>query len=110
MDAIEQLAWDAEEAVGVLGRGEEFVLVTLGEPLPDAVLEYAHRRKYRFCGVLAIVSGRGAARCADADAIPTMCAAAVAFGQQVAEKLKAERGSADWLRRLFEIPDRRTEN
>jgi hypothetical protein len=35
MDDLEQLVWDSTTAVGVLGRGEDFVLV----PLPGGASE-----------------------------------------------------------------------
>ena len=77
------------EAVGVLGRGEDYVLVPLTDagPIPDAVLEDAHRRGFQFCGILAVTQGRAAAKCEpDPDAVSVMMLAAIGFAQQVAEQ------------------------
>ncbi len=112
MDALEKLVWDADDAVGVLGRGEDYVLVPLdGQgPIPQEAIDDANRRGFRFCGVLAIMNGQAAAKCeADPDAVGVMMLAAIGFAQQAAEKLKAKPKDegAEWLRRLWELPDTR---
>ncbi len=83
MDAIEQLVWDSDEAAAVLGRGEEHTLVPFdGAGIPEAVTKNGHRRGFQFCGVLALVGGRAAAKCEpDPESLAVMVLAAIAFNK-----------------------------
>jgi hypothetical protein len=81
VDAMERLTGDSEIVVGVLGRGERFVLVPLNdaEPTPDL------------------------------DAVYTVLHASLAFAQQVADKLKGAQED-DFVRfatRLYALQDPR---
>lgn len=114
MDATERLVWDADggAVVGVLGLRGQFVLVPLSDtvPIPDAVMEDAHHRGLRYCGVLALVGGEPRAKCEpDLDAAHTMLLASLSFAQQVADKIKqhGKGDEEDWLRRLYNLPDTR---
>ncbi len=113
MDAMERLTWDADIAVGVLGRGGEFLLVPLTEPgkISEAVTDDARRRGFRFCGVVAVTNGQASAQWEPyPDAIHTMLHAALAFAQEVADRLKpkqAQGDAVDWLERLWSLPDTR---
>lgn len=104
MDAIEQLVWDSETAVAVLGAGDDFTLVELsrdGQPLPQAVLDDAKRRGFMFCGVLVVgPNGEPAAKCEPGagTAYTMLHAALVAFRDEPKK---------DWLERLWELPDAR---
>lgn len=114
MDATQKLVFDAEISVGVLGKGESFVLVPLTEPgpLPQAVLDGAKRRDLAFVGVLGVVDGEAFARCEPGvGAIYTMMHAALAFAQQVADRLRPRGNGVGWLdlERLWELPDPRGE-
>jgi len=51
MDAQQQLAWNCEDSVVVLGKGKEFLLVPLGEAIP-ASLQFANVCGYTYCGVI----------------------------------------------------------
>ena len=116
MDDTEKLVWGADIAVGVLGRGGNFVLVPLtGDgPLDKALTAEAVANRYSYCGALTITDGVAAARCegANPDCIFTMMHAALAFAHQVADKLKPQNSDdgAAWLQRLFELPDPRGDN
>ncbi len=110
MDAMEHLVCESEIAVGVLGRSEDYVLIPLDGhgPIPQRVIDDAKRRGFQFCGVLGIVNGRAAAKCeTDTDAVGVMLLAAMGFAQQVTDKLKSKDDGADWLERLWELPDTR---
>ena len=112
MDAQEQLAWDGEAAVAVLGRGENFVLISLDGPIDEAVTIDALSKGYRWCGVMGVINGQAAAKSEPGpDAVYTMMHAALAFAQRVAERLrppKADVGDeVEWLERLYRLPDTR---
>jgi hypothetical protein len=107
MDA-QQIAWNCSISAAVLGKGEEFVLCPLDEPTPASeALARAHG--YVFCGVMGYdpQAGRSIAKCEDPDSVITMMHAAFAFAQFVAARLKPK---SDWLEKLWELPDTRTEN
>lgn len=112
MDAMEKLTWDSEIAVGVLGKGGQYVLVPLGEPgpIPAEVLEDAARRGFKFCGVLAVLHGRAAVHCEpDIEAAGVMMLAAIGFAGQVADKIKQEQkgDGVCWLENLWNLTDPR---
>ena len=109
MDAVSQLVCDADDATAVLGRGEDYLLIPLGRgPMDPGIVEDAKRRGFRICGVLGTVNGRAAAEveAADPDALAVMVLAVLAFTQQgAAEKVKTKDDRADWLERLYSLPD-----
>ena len=111
MDAQEQLVWNAEMSVAVLGKGEEFVLISLDGPIDEAVTIDALSKGYRWCGVMGIKDGHAAAKSEQhPDAIYTMMHAALGFAKQVAEKLRPKSDVGDeleWLERIHRLPDMR---
>jgi hypothetical protein len=111
MDAHETLVFDSEISVAVMGRGGEFVLIRLDGGIDEAATEDAARKGYAYCGVLGVKDGQAGAKCEpNPDAIYTCLLASLAFAQLVADRLKQKpKGDgAEWLARLFELPDTRT--
>jgi hypothetical protein len=49
LDAEQQLVWDSEVSVAVVGSGDEFLLIPLdsGTPISDEATDDAHRRALR---------------------------------------------------------------
>jgi hypothetical protein len=113
MDAQHQLIFESQISVGVLGKGEDFVLIPLrgdGTPFDEAEVDAARDRGLEYCGVLGLKDGVPGAKCEpNPDCIYTMMHAGLAFAQLVADKLRPKpKGDAvDWLTRLFELPDTR---
>ena len=110
MDIQEQLVFDSEISVAVLGKGRDFVLIRLDGKVDEAAMEEAKSKDYAYCGVLGVKDGQAGAKCEpNPDAAYTMMHAALAFAQQVNERLtsRAMGDSAEWLTRLFELPDTR---
>jgi len=110
MDAQQQLVWDSEISVVVLGKGTEFVLVPLGEPgpIPKEITEDAKRRGLRFCGVLGrFKDGSAGMECEpDVESMSVMARACFGF----AGLLERQTGdSAEWLKKLWTLPDTRSE-
>jgi hypothetical protein len=107
VDSSEKLVFDSETAVGVLGRGADFVLINLtGGELDQAAIDEALSRGLEYCGVLAVSrNGQAGAKCASLDTLETLVLAAAAFGAQVAERLrpqpKSDGDAVAWLTRLF---------
>jgi hypothetical protein len=100
----------SEICVAVLGEGCEFVLIRIDGEIDNAATEAAVARGLGYCGCLGIKDGRAAAHCEpDFGSAFTMMLAAIAFCQQMAEKLKQKKtgDSAEWLERLFGLPDTR---
>ena len=87
-DAQEQLVFDSEISVAVIGRAGDFVLIDLTDNIDDAVVETARARRFGYCGVLALINGEPVAKCeSDADAVYTMMHAGLAFTRMMADKL-----------------------
>jgi hypothetical protein len=112
MDAHEQLAWDSEAgvSVAVLGKGEDFVLISLDGQIDEAATATALAKGFSYCGVLGIKNGQAAVKCEpDSNAVYTMMHAALAFAAQVAERLREKpKGDAvEWLESLYRLPDTR---
>jgi hypothetical protein len=110
MDARDQKLIAAELSVGVLGRGEDFLLVNLNDvPLPESVAADARSRNLFYCGALLVTDGVVSAETvSDPDAAVPMLHAALALAKQVAGK--ADDGGAgwvSWLQNLWELPDTR---
>jgi hypothetical protein len=109
MDAQEQLVWDSEISMAVVGKGGDFVLIDLGE-VDDDVTKLALARGYAWCGVLGVKDGQPCANCEpNPDAALTMMHAALAFAQKVADRLRPpQKGDAvEWLESLYRLPDPR---
>lgn len=101
----------ADEVAAVLAKGEEYLLIDLNGPLPD--LSDEAERGYAFLGVLARVGGRAAARCEpglNAAQFATFLAASVGFAQQLAGVQKPGDDFAQFMERLWQLPDAREEN
>jgi hypothetical protein len=112
MDAHQQLAFDSEFSVAVMGNAGEFILIQLGEPLDDNVTRKAIERGFRYCGCLGIKDGVPGAKCeSDPDAIYTCLLASLAFARMVCERLKppSKGDGVEWLTRLFALSDTRTD-
>src|SRR5258708_13337164 len=108
MDAMEQLVFDSEISVAVMGRGGEFVLVRLDGGIDETATEEAARKGYAYCGCLGIKDGVPGAKCEpDPDCVYTMMHAGLAFAQLVADRLKQKpKGDGvECLTRLFALPD-----
>lgn len=115
MDSQELLVVNGELPVAVIGCGEDFRLIRLDGDV-DAAIAEAHAEGYSkdsgviFAGVFAVVGGRAAAKWEPGlAAVRVMMNAAFAYTRMVADELKEQkRGeSAEWLQRLWEIPDTR---
>lgn len=112
LDAQEQLVWDSEVSVAVLGKGKgrDFVLVPLKDAELDATeLVETRSRGFFFCGVLGIRDGQPSAECSDLDAAFVMMHAALAFAQEMAGagRLRPKDDSAAWCERLHALEDPR---
>lgn len=115
MDAAD-LAFVSDEgtAFAVLGKREDFILVSLGgaEPLQPAITE-ANGNGFSFCGVVARVNGAPMAAIEPGDPmhIYTMAFAGAAYARRIAEEIKARAaqrdGTVDWCRALYALPDDR---
>lgn len=109
LDEQQQLTWDSEVSVAVLGRGGDFVLVNLADPIEDASKE-AQVKGFHFCGVLAVKSGEPIAKCeSDMDSVYTMMHAGLEFARLVADRLKQQQAgdAVAWLGRLYTLEDPR---
>src|SRR5258708_38538898 len=112
MDAMEQLVFDSEISVAVMGRGGEFVIVRIDGGIDEAATEEAVRKGYAYCGCLGIKDGVPGAKCeSNPDAIYTCLLASLAFARMVCERLKPppKGDGVEWLTRLFVLPDTRTD-
>ncbi len=111
-DAEEKLVFESEMAAGVLGKGEDFVLVHFNDkPFDTAQLAEAKARGFAWCGVLGLCNGVPQARVSpdNPEAIYTMCFAGLAYAHLVAEHLRPQPKSdaVEWLSRLHALPDAR---
>jgi hypothetical protein len=119
MDAVEQLVFESDIAVGVLGNAGEFILVPVLGIEPDndtdTAKEQAIARGWHYCGVLAIKDGVPKADCEpDPDSILCCLLASLAFARLVCDRLKplptsAAGDAVDFLTRLHELQDTRDE-
>ena len=115
MDAQTQLALNAEICFAVLGNAatREHILIPLGPdgyPLTDAEVQEAHSKNFVYAGVMGLHCGVADARCEPGpDTLRIMCAAAPTFLRYLRTKLSADNGG-DWLERIYQLPDTRTEN
>ncbi len=106
LDAQQALAFSSEFCCAVLGNlAHGFMLVPLdGPPLAAEDVERAHERGYQFCGVLGFVNGQCVARTEPGIDAVSVCAAATRdFAALVVARTKD-----DWLERMWELPDTRT--
>ena len=110
MDAQARLLVEGNSVVGVLGKGEDFLLFPLQEdgPLDQGLLQRGQERGLAFCGVLGVVDGRMAARVEETNpmAVYTMLFAGLEFARQVAPKLRPSEPKGDsvaWLERLHSL-------
>ncbi len=114
LDPVEQLVFESEICVGVLGKaGGDFILVPLMKDGPiDGAVTDAAERGYSYCGVLGIVNGVPGAKCepdADADSILCCLLGSLAFARMVCDRIKpAPKGDAvEWLTKLHGLADTR---
>lgn len=112
MDAQQQLVWDAEISCAVLGNAAgEFVLLSLddkGLTLNKAEIERAHQKSFQYCGVMAYADGQCGARSeSDPVSLSVMMQASFEFARLVVAKLKPLSDGADWLQKLWNLPDER---
>ena len=113
MDATEQLVFESEICVGVLGKaGGDFILVPLKDgPVDGTVTDAAIERGYRYCGVLGIVNGVPGAKCEpDPDSILCCLLASLAFARMVCDRIKpAAKGDFDeFMARMWALEAPRT--
>jgi murein tripeptide amidase MpaA len=112
-----QLIRESEFTVVVFGKGEDFVLLRCNGDDNDYQHDLlkandAGERGMAFCGVLALADdGQLKADISPTNpaAVYTMMFAGLAFVHLVADRLKAQakNDSAEWLTRLFLVPDTR---
>jgi len=105
----EQLAAEAEFACAVLGNGTEYMLVPLSEEdkRGEQMCEEGARRGYKYAGILAMVRGQAASKCADLESIVTMACATRAFAELVVQHMRAQAKFVDWADRLWSLQDTR---
>ena len=115
----EQLASESAICAGVLGRGDEFVLIRIDEDYPGKQedIECALSRGLSYCGALGWSrDGKmSAALESDPDTLLPMRLAAFAFaaliqqiGSGAASAPEVDHGdSTEWLERLHALPDTR---
>lgn len=111
-DVEQEFVLESELAVGVLGNGEDFVLVHLNDaPLDASVLAQATAKGFAWCGVMGIRHGKPEVRISpdNAEAVYTMCFAGLAYAHLVAEHFKPQpkTDAVEWLTRLHALPDTR---
>ena len=101
LDSQERLVWNSDFAVGVLGSGEQFVLIPLkggDASTVDALKQDAFGKGYGYCGVLAVVDGEAQAKCEpDLSAVYTMMYAGLAFAHLVTDRIRQNRAD-DFVR------------
>lgn len=86
LGAEEPLAWDSEVFVAVVGKGNEFEFIRLGQngEWDEALIAEAVEKGYSFCGVIGAKGGEGRVRCQpNPDAVCTMGYAAFAFAREM---------------------------
>lgn len=105
----ESLAAEADFACAVMGIGHEYMLVPLSEEDGRAkqMCEESARRGYKYAGILAMVRGQAASKCADLDSIVTLACATREFAELVAEQIRAQANFTDWATRLWSLQDTR---
>jgi hypothetical protein len=106
------LAFESNFCCGVLGRGDEFLLVNVASPLDDATAKIASEKGFYYCGCLGVVRGEMGAVCAsglDVDRMRIMLRASARFAVLVWERPGRQSKSDDlaWLDALFLLPDKR---
>jgi hypothetical protein len=111
-DAEDKLVFESEMAAGVLGRGEDFILVHLNDkPLDAAVLAEATAKGFAWCGVLGLLNGKPEVQLSpeNPEAARTMCFAGLAFAHIIADHMRPQNpgDAVDWLTRLHALRDAR---
>jgi hypothetical protein len=102
----DELVRNAEYAVCVLGKGNEFVLVPVTEPEPiaDVVEDAIKRRGLQFCGTLGVADGVAACVCEpNREALAVMTSAIMEFAKLHTARRKAK--AEEWLIRLWQLED-----
>ena len=110
LDETEQLAFDGDPAMAVMGARGEFMLVPLDRGIEGAQAA-AIERGFHYCGILALVDGRPAAKCeGDLDSMNCMMRAALEFAARVADRMKPPKREDDFAAfaaGLFRLEDPR---
>jgi hypothetical protein len=114
-----QLIRESEFTALVFGLGEDFVLLRCNGNDDDSEMSEAKNAGQRgigFCGVLALTEDgqlKADITPTNTGAVYTMTFAGLAFVHLVADRLKSQAqpksDSAEWLTRLFVLPDTRTD-
>ena len=113
MDEQQQIAWNCEISVAVLGNAEtgEHMLIELGRegyPLSEAEVLKARLKNFVYAGVMGYAEGVANAKAEPGpDCWRIMCAATPAFLTYLSGKLKPLCDSVDWLEKLHQLPDTR---
>ena len=106
-DTHEQLVFDSEISVAVLGKDEKFIFVRLGQDSVDYALADAKDNGYAYAGVIGIKDGVPSVQCEpDPASMRVMVLAGLAFAGMIAEMQKHQM-STDFCERLFALPDLR---
>jgi hypothetical protein len=109
MDAMEQLTFDATEAAAVMARPDsgEAMLLFLNDDLERSAWECA-KGGLCFVGVVALVGGE--VRFASEPDLESRRKVLQALPEFVKRATERQSGDAvDWLRKLFALPDERSE-
>jgi hypothetical protein len=112
MNSQELLACESDFCCGVLGRGDEFLLVDVASPLDDVTAKIASEKGFFYCGCLGVVRGEMGAMCAsclDVDCMRIMLRASARFAVLVWEWQGPQSKGDDvvWLDALFRLSDKR---
>ena len=109
-DRTEQLVFECDFSVSVLGRGAVYILIDNQAPNDPDLVAYATAKGLTWRGVLGMKNGVPRVECGpDPESAVTMAHAGLAFCVAHAEHLRraSEGDSVDWLRALYALPDPR---
>jgi len=110
MDAQEQLILESEIAMGVLGKGDEFILVPLDGPIEAATM-VAVARGFVYSGTFTVTKhGESAALFEpDLESAHVMLCASFAFARLIADRLRPQSKDdfAQFAERMWSLEDPR---
>ncbi len=114
LDKFQRIAWDGQSAAAILGNGSEFQLVDVSDAnaIPsEEQRQKLLRRGFCFVGVVGLIEGStifALAEPLDETSTAVLSQAYVAFiEQRINKNAKPVGDGADWLTRLYQLPDTR---